>query len=197
MNGRKIHEDLGRAKTSYKRNDLSRAVYLAISALKELGSSPAPTDTRADYREVIGYIGNDPKFKAFNNNSPIFYQPGKEREILSRLIKFYNASRSVVDEESYETALTRKLHLDHALRDGKKFLAQGKVNEAEMCFADARKFFKDEIAMFAVVAREFMAVGEYVRALGQIREGLKLKPADAHLLRLGDECSRLRATSGK
>ena len=196
MNGRKIHEDLGRAKTSYKRNDLSRAVYLAISALKELGSAPAPTDTRADYREVIGDIGNDPKFKTFNNG-PIFYQPGKEREILSRLIKFYNASRSAIDEESYETALTRKLHLDHALRDGKKFLAQGKVNEAELCFADARKFFRDEISMFAVVAREFMAVGEYVRALGQIREGLKLMPTDAYLLRLGDECSKLRATSGK
>lgn len=196
MNGRKIHEDLGRAKTSYKRNDLSRAVYLAISALKELGSSPAPTDTRADYREVIGYIGNDPKFREFSKQ-PIIYQPGKEREILSCLIKFYNASRCVVDEEDYETALTRKLHLDHALRDGKKFLAQGKVNEAELCFADARKFFRDEISMFAVIAREFMAVGEYVRALGQIREGLKLKPADGHLLRLGDECSRLRNASGK
>ena len=196
MNGRKIHEDLGRAKTSYKRNDLSRAVYLAISALKELGSAPAPTDTRADFREVIGNIGSDAKFKAFNNG-PVFYQPGKERDVLSRFIKFYNASRSVVDEESYESALTRKLNLDHALRDGKKFLAQGKVNEAEMCFADARKFFKDEIAMFAIIAREFMAVGEYVRALGQVREGLKLQPTDGHLLRLGDECARLRAAAGK
>lgn len=196
MNGRKIREDLGRAKTSYKRNDLSRAVYLAISALKELGSATAPTDTRADYREVIGYIGNDTKFKEFNK-APVIYQPGKEREILSRFIKFYNASRTAVDEESYETALTRKLHLDHALRDGKKFLAQGKVNEAELSFADARKFFKDEIAMFAVIAREFMAVGEYVRALGQLREGLKVKPADAHLLRLADECTRLRTAAGK
>lgn len=196
MNGRKIHEDLGRAKTSMKRQDVSRALYLTISALRELGSSPAPTDTRADFREVIGDIGNDPKFKAFNNG-PIFYQPGKEREILSRLIKFYNASRTAVDEENYETALTRKLNLDHALRDGKKFLAQGKVNEAELCFADARKFFKDEIAMFAVIAREFMAVGEYVRALGQLREGLKIKPTDGCLLRLSDECTRLRTAAGK
>lgn len=56
---------------------------------------------------------------------------------------------------------------------------------------------KTETAVFAVMAKAMMDAGEYVRALGHIRNGLKVKPQDAELIRLADECTRLRAAAGK
>ena len=53
MNARKVREDLGRAKACCARRDTERALFLTISALKELGGQSAPLDLRGDFRAAV------------------------------------------------------------------------------------------------------------------------------------------------
>ena len=64
MNTRKIREDLGRVKASCMRRDFERALFLTISALRELGGQTAPSDLRGDFRTAVSYLVADPEYKA-------------------------------------------------------------------------------------------------------------------------------------
>lgn len=196
MNIRKIREDLGRAKTSCMRRDFPRALFLAITALKELGGMSAPADVRGDFREALTVLTSSPEFKKAYSR-PVSYQPGAERALLGLFIGLYKEIKGQEDQEDYETTLQRKLNLDRLLKEGRFYLAQGKASEADASFAQALQYVKNETAVFALMAKAMMEAGEYVRALGHIRNGLKVKPQDAELFRLGEECKRLRAESGK
>lgn len=196
MNIRKIREDLGRVKTSCMRHDFPRALFLAITALKELGGLTAPADVRGDFREALTVLTSAPEFKKIYGR-PVGYQPGAERTLLALFIGLYKELKGQEDQEDYETTLQRKLNLDRFLKEGRFYLAQGKASEADASFAEALKYFKNETGVFAMMAKAMMDAGEYVRALGHIRNGLKVKPQDAELFHLAEECTRLRAESGK
>ncbi len=47
------------------------------------------------------------------------------------------------------------------------------------------------------MAKAMLEAGEYVRALGHVRRGLKERPEDADLRRLAEECLRLRAQASR
>lgn len=196
MNPRKIREDLGRIRTCLQRRDFPRGLYLLCQSLKDLGGQSAPMDLRGDFRTGIADICADATYKK-SHAQPQAYQPGKERELLAFFQKFYNQLVGAEEEEAYEEALQRKLNLDRCIRDGKGFLTQGKYSEADDCFAEAMKYYKDEIMAFGMMARAMMEAGQHVRALGYIRKGLQEQPANPDLLKLGDECQRMRAKSGK
>lgn len=191
MNPRKIREDLGRVKTCLQRRDLPRAVYLLCSALKDLGNQAAPTDIRGDFRTAMADICADPGFKK-DNAQGVPYQPGKEKEALAFFNGYYSRLTGVEEEEEYETALQRKLNLDRCINNGKAFLSQGKFTEADDCFTEGLKYYKNEIMAFGMMARAMMDAGEYVRALGYIRKGLKEKSDSQDLRKLGEECQKLR-----
>ncbi|MBQ9536864.1 MAG: hypothetical protein IJU79_03635 [Desulfovibrionaceae bacterium] len=191
MNIRKIREDLGRVKSSCQRRDFNNALFLLISSLKELGGQRAPLDLRQDFRDALFAICSDPNYKSVRP-TPVIYNAGKEREILAQMLQVYQAIVGQVETESYEVAAARKLKIDQALRDGKNFLSRGLVPEAELSFAEAVKNYRTENALFAIIAREFMAVKEYGRGLGYLREGLKRAPTDPMLRELANECMRLR-----
>ena len=191
MNARKVREDLGRAKACCARRDTERALFLTISALKELGGQSAPLDLRGDFRAAVADLAVDPELKAAG--APAFaYTPGGERDLLQLLSQLYRSLKGQEKEEEYQAALQRKLNLDHGFSDGKKFLAEGKSSEADACFAEALKHYKDENAIFGMMARAMMDAGEYVRAIGHARAGLKELPDDAELMRIVEECTRLR-----
>lgn len=192
MNVRKIREDLGRSKNSLQRRDYSRAVYLFCLALKELGGSAAPSDIRGDIRSALTDLCADPVYKKEYPNA-LSYQPGKEKELLTFFGKFYKSLRGAEDNEDYEATLQRKLNLDRHLNDGKAYLAQGKPSEADGSFAEALKYYKNEIAAYAIMARAMMDAKEYARALGYLRKGLKERPDNQDLRKLAEECARLRA----
>ncbi len=196
MNVRKIREDLGRVKTCIQRRDYPRAVFLLCSSLKELGGQTAPMDVRGDFRNAVADICADPLYSQ-DNPSAQTYQPGKERELLVFFNKFYKQLVGAETTEDYESTLARKLNLDRCLNNGKRFLAEGKPREADDCFAEAQKFYKNEIAAYAIMGRAMMEAGEYVRALGHLRKGLNERPQDQDLRRLAEECLRLRAQSGR
>lgn len=196
MNPRKIREDLGRIRTSLQRRDFQGALSLLIKSLKDLGAQPAPTDLRGDFRTALADICADANYKKAYSQ-PLAYQPGKERELLAFFQKFYAMLSGKEEEEDYETALARKLNLDRCINDGKSFLSQNKFSEADECFAEAMKFYRDEIMAFGMMARAMMDAGQYVRALGYIRKGLQEKADNPDLIKLGEECQRLRAKAGK
>ena len=196
MNARKIRENLGRAKASCQRRDFPRAVYLTIAAFKELGGQTAPTDLRGDFRNALTVLTSDPQYKK-ECGQPLSYQPGKERELLIFFIKLYKELRGQENQEDYETTLQRKLNLDRCIKEGKLLLSQGKASEADASFAEALKYYKHEFSVFSMMAKAMLEAGEYVRALGHVRKGLKERPEDAELLQLAEECLRLRAQAGR
>lgn len=191
MNPRKIREDLGRARTCIQRRDLARAVYLFSNSLKDLGAQQTPMDLRGDFRTALADICADPGYRKFYNQ-PQAFQPGKERELLAFFNNFYAQLTGVAEEEDYETALQRKLNLDRRINDGKAFIAQNKFTEADESFADALNYYRDEIAAFGIMARAMMDAGQYVRALGYIKQGLRHKKDSPDLIKLGEECARNR-----
>lgn len=194
MNPRKIREDLGRIRTCIQRRDFPRALnYLCVS-LRDLGNQQAPTDLRGDFRNALADICADATYKK-TFNQPQTYQPGKEKELLAFFRKFY--SQLVGQEEDYEETLQRKLNLDRCINDGKAFLAQNRPSEADECFAEAMKYYKDEIMAFGMMARAMMEAGQYVRGLGYVRKGLQQQPNNQDLLKLGEECQKMRAKAGK
>ncbi|MDD4701209.1 MAG: hypothetical protein PHI96_03215 [Desulfovibrio sp.] len=194
MNSRKIREDLGRARASSTRRDPARALYLAISALKDLGGQPAPTDLRGDVRTTVLTLAADPELKD-HLPANLAYQPGNEKDLLQLLANAYQSVMGNTAQEDYETTLQRKLNIDRNLREGKKLLSEGRASEADACFAEATKSYKDELAIFAMMATAMMHAKEYVRALGHVRSGLKEDPKNAELIHLANECIRLRSLS--
>ena len=191
MNARKIREDLGRAKACCSRHDTERALFLTITALKELGGQSAPLDLRGDFRTAFAELAADPDLKAAGVPA-LAYSPGAEKEVLQQLSQVYRTLKGQEKEEEYQSALQRKLSLDHCFSDGKKFLSAGKPTEADACFVEALKHYKDEKASFGMMARAMMDAGEYVRAIGHARNGLKELANDAELTRIIEECTRLR-----
>lgn len=196
MNPRKIREDLGRIRTCIQRRDYMRAVQLFIRSLKDLGGQQAPIDLRGDFRTALADLCGDALYKK-NFEQPLAWQPGKEKEILAVFEKLNTRLTGQAEDEDYDTALQRKINLDRCINDGKAFLSQGKPSDADDCFAEAIKYYRDEIMAFGMMARAMMDAGEYVRALGYVRMGLKEQPKNPDLLKLGDECQKLRAKAGK
>lgn len=196
MNPRKIKEDLGRIKTCVQRRDFPRALYLFCLSLKDLGGQAAPMELRGDFRNALSDICSDPVYKK-DYPRAMSYTPGKEKELLIFFSKYYKQLQGSEDFEEYETALQRKLNLDRCLNDGKNFIAQGKPSEADDCFAEALKYYRDEIAAFGIMARAMMDASEYARAQAYLKKGLAERPDNADLRQLADECARLRAEARK
>ncbi|MDR3358707.1 MAG: hypothetical protein LBN96_07665 [Desulfovibrio sp.] len=191
MDARNVREYLAKARTASKRGELPRSLNFMVSGLKALGGQPAPMDLRGDIRDALADLNADPGFKNAAG-APVTYQPGQERVLLNFFIRLSNSLLGLEDQEEHEVALKRKLNLDRCLKDGRKFLREGKPAEADQCFMDAYKFYKNEFAVFALIARALMEAGEYVRALGHIRRGLKINSGDGELAGLTEECTRLR-----
>ena len=149
MNARKIREDLGRAKACCSRHDTERALFLTMSALKELGGQSAPLDLRGDFRAAFTELAADPDLKAAGLPA-LAYAPGTEKEVLQQLSQVYRSLKGQEKEEEYQAALQRKLNLDHCFSDGKKFLAEGKATEADACFGVVIPSSAHETATFSI-----------------------------------------------
>ena len=85
MNARKVREDLGRAKACCARRDTERALFLTISALKELGGQIVTVGSDSHRCDRVGqYCGTAARMLAdifgyvctFENRQPIFHKIG-------------------------------------------------------------------------------------------------------------------------
>ena len=196
MNIRKIREDLGRSKSSLQRRELPRALFLFATALKELGAQPAPMDLRGDIRTALAELCADPEYRK-ESPKALTYQPGKERELLQAINALYKAIIGQEGQEEYQETLNRKLNIDRCFRDGRQFLAQKRPSDADECFTELFKYYRNEFAVHGMIARAMMDAGEYVRALGYLRNGLKERPDDVELRQLAETCLRQRSSHGR
>lgn len=197
MNLRKLREDLGRAKASANRNELERALSLTLLALKELGGQSAPMDLRGDFREAINSVTALAAFKSFHA-APIIYQGGKERDIFAVFAHVYKTLQaSKIKPETYEEAMERKMALDKTLKEARSELERGKVSEADALYAKALTYYRDEKAVFGLIARQLMEVDEVVRALGYLKKGLAALPGNQELQELVKTCTARRAELGR
>ncbi len=197
MNVRKIREALGRAKSSANRNELERALALSLMAFKELGNQTPPIDLRGDFREAINSITSLASFREICP-SPIIYQGGKERDVFILFARAYKKLRAQDDtEESYENAMQRKLMLDKTLKEARAELERGRISEADALFSQALTYYRDENAIFAMIARQLMEVDEVVRALGYLKKGLAALPDDQELKELSQQCTARRSELGR
>lgn len=196
MNARKIREDLGRIKTCIQRRDFPRAIYLFCISLKDLGGQAAPMDLRGDFRTALAEICADPIYKK-EYPQALSYQPGKERDLLVFFNAFYKELVGNEGKEDYEATLQRKLALDRYLNDGKAFLKQGNPSEADNSFSEAFKYYKNEFAIYSMMAQAMLDAGQAARALGYVRKGLTERPDDQKLLALAQECAKQRGKGSK
>ncbi len=196
MNARKIREDLGRIKTCIQRRDFLRALYLFCISIKDLGGQAAPMDLRGDFRTALAEICADPVYKN-EYPQPLSYQPGRERDLLVFFNAFYKQLKGAENKEGYEETLQRKLSLDRCLNDGKAFLKQGEASEADNSFNEAFKYYKNEFAIYSMMAKAMLDAGHPGRALGYVRKGLAERADDKELLALAQECGKLRAKNSR
>lgn len=178
MDLRKARENLGRIKIYYLKGESLRALQAAIGALKDLVQcNPLPSEMRGLLREGLQLISRDDNIKPFLKG-PFIYQPGQERNLLVTLVAAYKSMDDAVSQESHATSLERKRRLDQAINLGQKFLAQGKVSEAEEAFQAALRNYRDEHRVFLLVGRWLLEAQQPRRAVPYLRKATELEPTN-------------------
>ena len=192
MNIRQIRENFGRARTSFQRNEMVRALHCFVSGLQELGGSAPPTDIRGDIRETLQLLVRDEQVRAFLPGGQCAYTPGREKELLAFFTKIHDQIKEDAETEDHEVALARKIKLDQAYNAGKKFLEQGRVSEADASFAEAVFAYRDEHRLFCMIAGLLVDAREVVRAGPYLKKGLEVLPGDPELMKLLERARALR-----
>lgn len=175
MTIREIREQLGRVKPYYLRNETLRALAAVVSALNALGNSVPPMDLRGPLREAISLITRDAQVKNLLK-TPIIYQPGQEKAILSQLAPIYKTLHEAENIESHEDALNRKMQLDQAYNLGLRHLEQNRVSEADAEFTRSLTFYRDEHRIFCMIAKALLDAGEVRRAYPYAKRGAEAQP---------------------
>ncbi len=193
MSVKEIKENLSRAKSYAQRQDTERAVGALITALRHLGTKPLASDLRPVMREAVQALGRNATVKEIWPH-PINYQPGQEAQLLAPFAQIYKTLRQEV-EEGRDVAKARKLRIDQTLNAGIKLLQLNRVSEADACFAEAVKNYKDEHALFGMIGKALMEVNEFRRAYPYLKRGVEVAPQNANVQNLYKQCCELRAKS--
>ncbi len=191
MSVKEIKENLSRAKSYAQRQDTERAVGALINALRLLGTKALASDLRPVMRETVQNLGRNPTIKEIWPH-PLNYQPGQEAQLLAPFAQIYK-TLCQEEEEGRDAAKSRKLRIDQTLNAGIKLLQQKRVSEADACFAEAVKNYKDEHALFGMIGKALMEVNEFRRAYPYLKRGAEVAPQNANVQALYKQCCELRA----
>lgn len=197
MDIRKIRENLGRIKVYYLKGDTLRALAAAIMALKDLArAGVAPSmDVRGPLREGIQLLARDKDVKRLHK-TPLMYQPGQERALLTVLAAVYKQLEEEAGREDHDAALERKRRLDQALNVGQKLLAQKKVSEADASFQEALTHYRDEHRIFQLIGKWLLDAGQPRRSLSYLKKAVEVEPGNPVARDLLEAASRARETDG-
>lgn len=178
---KQARDELGRVKVYYLRNETTRALYHAVLGVKAIsGLSALPMEMRGLVRDAVQHLARDENLKP-HIKAPIAYTPGQERQLLLVLADLYKRYMAALDYEDHDTALARKLKLDHAFNLGKRLLDQKQSTEADACFAEAVTCYKDEHSLFKLIGRVLVDAGEVRRAVPYLRRAVELEPDNAEV----------------
>ncbi len=192
MDIKEVRTHLGRVKTYCSRKETERALASMVMGLKGMGNKAFPSDLRSIIREVVQVLGKD-EVVVKVIGKPVTYQPGQEQALLAAFAKVYKVIRGEAETENHDKALGRKLGIDHALNQGMKLLEQNRVSEADECFGQAVKNYKDEHSLFAIIGKALMDANQVRRAFPYLKRGVEVNPQNANVKELLAKCMELRA----
>lgn len=199
VDARQVREHFARSRAYYQRRDTVRALASACAGIEGmLGVGMAGiglVEAQGALREVLQIFTRDAAIRgAVGDLAPqgFAYQKGEERVLLAMLQTAQRELEAAESRESYEDALARKQRIDAALLLGMRCLQQNRTSEADACFAEAVKNYRDEHRLFLCIGRLLVDAGEVRRAIPYLKRGLVADPQDATMAGLLAEAMRRR-----
>ncbi len=177
MNLRLVNEKFGKVKAYQFKADTPRLLEAFIAGLKEaLGgsSSVSSLSVRGLIREATDIASKNKDILSICA-APLKYTPGNEKELLQVLQVYY--SKLTKSEESKAEARLRKKRLDKAFNNGKRLLEQGKTSEADKAFQNALTEYRDENALFLMIAQLLCDANQHTRAITYVKKASEVFPA--------------------
>jgi len=177
MDLRQIRENLARVKIYVNKGESLRALNVAVMALTPLvkAGTNLSTELRSLVREAAQTLAGDQNTKPHLKGS-FAYQPGQERQLLVAMIMTMKDMEATANQEDHATALARKQRMDKALNLGRRALEQNKVSEADQCFQEAIKNYRDEHRVFQMIGKCLVDAGQPRRAIPYLKKATELEP---------------------
>ncbi len=191
MTAKEIRDQLVRAKIMYTQKKNLECVGAIIMALRNMGDAVPSPEVGGALREVVTLIGKEPMVTDITGE-PIVYVQGQEKALLVPFAHVFKTVMANKDKESHAEAKVRKLKIDKAFNDAKKFLQQNNVSEADQCFSEAIKFYKDEHTLFALIGEALMEANAPKRAFPYLKKGVEVDSKSQKVRDLYEKCEVLR-----
>ena len=179
MDIRSVKDALSKATLYATRSDYITSLNFMLRGLREVNSSPGtpPTEIRACIREATKSYTHEQSITDAAG-FVITYNPGQEKELHVTLRKIYDILVAAAAAEEYDKALDRKKRLDKHIILGKKYIAEGKIAEADQVLQDGLSYYKDETMLFSYIAKIFLDVNQPTRALFYLKKAVEVDPND-------------------
>ena len=177
MDIRKVKDVLSKAKLYATRGDFINSLKFMLQGLRDvsINAGAPPTEIRALIREVSQIYANEQRIKS-NAKASLIYSPGQEKTLYATLKKVYDAIAEKAVSETYDETLERKRKLDKHLILGKRYLADGKIADADAMFQESLKLYKDEKHLFPYIAKILSEANQDARALFYLKKAAEVDP---------------------
>lgn len=179
MDIRATKDFLSKATLYATRGDYIGSLKCMLRGLREVNSSSGTpsTEIRACIREATKSYTHE-QIITDVAGVVVTYTPGQEKELHITLRKVYDVLVEAAASEEYDKALDRKKRLDKHIILGKKYIAEGKIAEADQVFQDSLVYYKDENMLFPYIAKMFLDVNQSTRALFYLKKAIEFDPND-------------------
>lgn len=191
MDIKQVRDNLRKAKLYADRGDMVGSLRLALKALPAvLKNSVVSIEVRSCIRDVASVYATDKTIRDLAKYQFI-YMPGKEQLLLDAVTKAYEGLTENIITETYDEILARKKALDQHIIRGRKYLKIGKVTDADSCFQEALKLYKDEDSIFAFIGKMFLEEKQIPRASFYLKRAHEVDPDNSDVKSMIHEVIRL------
>ncbi len=196
MDFRTLKDTLSRAKLYATRGNFTQSIGFLLKCLQAIHKTPSisSAEARTAVREILHVYTKDPFIRPMLTpfiETITGYEGGKERAVFTVLKPIFDTISKQAEEESYEAAMARKIHLDKALGRAKRSLEDGHLPKAEESFKEACSFYKDEYAFFLYIAKLYMESKQYTLAQSYLKRELEVNSDSEDAQKLMQQVSKL------
>lgn len=191
MDIRQLRDSFRKAKLYAERGDMLGSLQIGLQSLRVvLSSSVISTELRSAVRELVGVYATDKLLRKLADYS-FAYTPGKEKALYVAMQKAHEGLKLRVITETYDEAIARKKELDQHIIRGRNYLKAGKLEDADQCFKEALKCYKDEKSIFAFIGRIFLDEKQIPRASFYLKKAHEVEPNCGDVKKMIQEVIRL------
>ena len=104
------------------------------------------------------------------------FQKGKEKLLLAYTLKAVQDLNTMIEQETLEATMARKLKIDQFLNKAQVLLGDNKIELAEERFKWAVEQYVDEHSLFSVIAKKLMEANQVGRALKYWERAMDVDP---------------------